>query len=86
MPYNDPPPEERALADSFFKTVAKKLKVTKPSQIACAYERTAFTPCIVRDGSMCLTRGPRGVICVGCVHTLEEVAAAVNQLKTAEPH
>ncbi len=51
----DPTAEENARADKLAKIFWDRLRIKK-NEIVCPFEKSEMTPCITRDGSMCLIR------------------------------
>jgi hypothetical protein len=71
----EPATADRARADALAKIVWKRLRI-KAKDVECPFENSFMTPCIVRDGSMCLVGSlSLGAICVGCEQTLDRIEA-----------
>ena len=65
--------EEKTRADGLADIVIKRIGIKDKNQIHCPFEKSAMTPCIVRDGAICLIFSADGANCVGCGRSLKTV-------------
>lgn len=65
-----------AQADELKQRLTVRLDLQPGEKIVCPREKSPMTPCVARDGGICVAEGD---VCVGCGQRVDELLAVEKQ-------